>query len=114
MTYKSPIEIISKEFEMHIDDGVLKEVHKCGIAINKSELIHALSYDRDQYNKGFKDGYRTGLITGRYDHVNCKECVHWDSKYRFCVKHGLTPNGDSAFGEDGFCSLGERIIMKAP
>ena len=69
MNYKSPIEIINKSIETHIEDDVIKAVHKYGIDVDKSELIKALSYDRDQYNKGFQDGYRTGRMTAMYDQL---------------------------------------------
>ena len=40
--------------------------------------------------------------------VRCKFCEHWDKGYRFCKRHGLDYYGNSSFGENGFCSYGER------
>lgn len=40
--------------------------------------------------------------------VRCGECKHWASKHRFCRLHGLDGYGNSRFGENGFCSRGER------
>lgn len=53
--YKSPIEIIQGEMEMRFEGEVMKAVQNVGINVNKDELLKALAYDRDQYNKGYHD-----------------------------------------------------------
>lgn len=40
--------------------------------------------------------------------VRCEKCEHWDEGYRFCKIHGLDCFGNSAFSEQGFCSLVEK------
>jgi hypothetical protein len=37
---------------------VCEAVIKCGVNVNKDELIKALQYDREQYAKGYNDGIR--------------------------------------------------------
>lgn len=54
--YKSPIEMIQSQMQMQFDDNIMKAVYKTGINVNKEELLKALKYDRNQYNKGYKDG----------------------------------------------------------
>ena len=54
--YKSPIEIIQKGFTTKIEDDVCKAVWEYGISVDKEELIKALRYDREQYEKGYADG----------------------------------------------------------
>jgi hypothetical protein len=58
--YESPIEIIVNEIQNQIvadkENGIYKAISSYGINVNKDELIRALQYDRDQYNKGFEDG----------------------------------------------------------
>ena len=54
--YESPIEIITKEMSLHFDNDVYRTVQDYGIEVNKDELIKALRYDRDQYDKGYRDG----------------------------------------------------------
>ena len=65
MDYKSPIEITYGQFrleqEKRIEGEVFKAIQDYGINIDKDELIKALQYDRDQYRKGFEDGYRDGI-----------------------------------------------------
>lgn len=57
--YKSPIsiteEICSTILEQK-ENEVLKYISKMGIHVDKSELIKALRFDRNQYDKGFYDG----------------------------------------------------------
>lgn len=40
--------------------------------------------------------------------VRCKDCKHWDDKYKCCIMMGLTAVGDSYFHENSFCSCGKR------
>lgn len=53
--YISPIEIIYRNAQTQIEEDTLKTIHSYGINVDKEELIKALNYDRDQYNKGFND-----------------------------------------------------------
>ena len=57
--YESPINLIEKQMAFDIDKAIEGEVWKVtkeiGIDVNKEELIKALQYDRDQYEKGYKD-----------------------------------------------------------
>jgi hypothetical protein len=55
--YKSPIEVLSQSLKLEIEKGVYKAVENYGINVDKDELIKALQYDRNQYNKGYADGY---------------------------------------------------------
>jgi len=61
--YKSPIELvygqnhrIIEEMYEEQDKWVLKCINNVGLNVNKDELIKALQYDRQQYEKGYKDG----------------------------------------------------------
>lgn len=66
--YESPISFIesaSDHFEMEIqkatNECVLQAVAKIGVVVDKEELIKALKYDREQYEKGFREGFEAGL-----------------------------------------------------
>lgn len=54
--YESPIEIIYDDIKMHFENEILNAIQHYDIQVDKDELIRALRYDRDQYEKGFKDG----------------------------------------------------------
>ena len=56
--YKAPIELLSTQMSEHKFDTekmVIEAVFKTGVNVDKDELIRALQYDRDQYNKGYAD-----------------------------------------------------------
>lgn len=57
MNYESPIEVISKRMRTSVEDGIFNAILEQGISVDKEELIKALRYDREQYEKGFNDGY---------------------------------------------------------
>jgi hypothetical protein len=54
--YESPIEIITKQMRTQFEDNVFKAIQDYGIVVDRDELIKALQYDREQYDKGFADG----------------------------------------------------------
>lgn len=59
--YESPITRITKEIteSMMKEDGDLMFTtikREVGFEVDKDELISALQYDRNQYDKGYKDG----------------------------------------------------------
>ena len=63
--YKSPISLYElddvftdtlKEREEQTLGAVLRTVKKIGVSVDKEELIRALSYDRNQYLRGYRDG----------------------------------------------------------
>lgn len=60
MSYKSPIEIIAEEMQIEktkqLEGDIYKAIQRYGINVDKDELIKALNYDRQQYEKGFSDG----------------------------------------------------------
>ena len=55
--YKSPIEIALGGITMTMEDEICKAVQRADIKVDKRELIKALAYDREQYDKGYKQGY---------------------------------------------------------
>lgn len=62
--YKSPIEAIYSDLEHTYEDGVFKVVQSVEINVDKDELIKALRYDREQYDKGEWEMFE--LITSAY------------------------------------------------
>ena len=121
--YKSPITIIEStidSFSQAIikkkDDAIFAEIQSSfGVDVDRQELIRALKYDRDQYEKGYADGKRDAVES----FVRCKDCEHrgdygcpmyheeyierdYDGYHESeLVEHDRTR-------DDGFCDLGER------
>lgn len=58
--YNSPIEKIYSELQTQMvqedENMVMKAIRKVGVNVDKGELIKALQYDRNQYEKGYEDG----------------------------------------------------------
>lgn len=59
---ESPIEIRQTStqytaiFDKEKDSMILKAVQGVGVNVDKEELLKALEYDRQQYQKGYQDG----------------------------------------------------------
>ncbi len=58
--YKSPIEIVHTGMQVQMENGIMKAVQDVGINVDKDELLKALAYDREQYQKGYADGREAG------------------------------------------------------
>jgi hypothetical protein len=60
MSYESPITTyhtsVHAKFAEQMEGMILDHVVECGVTVDKDELVKALAYDRDQYNKGFEAG----------------------------------------------------------
>ena len=58
--YNSPIEKIYGELQTQMvqedEKMVMKAIRKVGVNVDKGELVKALQYDRNQYEKGYEDG----------------------------------------------------------
>ena len=54
--YKSPIDLIYDHLVTEQENEVFKAVVRCGVDVDKDELIKALAYDRRQYDLGYADG----------------------------------------------------------
>lgn len=63
--YKSPITLfhmddyasdLRKEINAKQEEYIMQSIVSMGIDVDKNELIKALQYDREQYEKGYKDG----------------------------------------------------------
>lgn len=75
--YKSPIELISGELRTEIKNKISKAIQDVGVFVDKEELIKALEYDRQQYEKGYEDG------KSEYNVVHCRNCVFWEKKTNY-------------------------------
>ena len=106
--YKSPIEIFTEEIQYHFDNNIVEAVQKYDIQVDKEELLKALIYDRDQYDKGYQDGYRAG----REAIVHCYDCQHCkvirDASVGAATWHCKKAYGMPDVDPEDYCSKGER------
>ena len=108
--YKSPIEILIDDIQHQIvkqqDEEIYKAVLNFVPNVDKEELIRALQYDRNQYEKGYMDG----KADAEAELVRCKDCKHRyyneDSEEYCCEVWG--DGFDTFVNQDEFCSRGER------
>lgn len=73
--YESPIVLnyadpIIEKIKTETEDYIFKGIVKCGLSIDKEELIKALQYDRDQYEKGYADGFWAGYTEAKEKYMD--------------------------------------------
>ena len=107
--YESPIKVVQGELETQLEGEILKAVHRVGVTVDRDELIRALRYDREQYQKGFDDAREDAVVVTR-----CKDCEH-------LVNATVNGNGflicdisDMETAPDDFCSHGDRREEAGP
>ena len=107
--YESPIKVIQGELETQLEGEILKAVHRVGATVDRDELIRALRYDREQYQKGFDDAREDAVVM-----TLCKDCEH-------LVNATVNGNGflicdisDMETAPDDFCSHGDRREEAGP
>jgi hypothetical protein len=63
--YVSPIQRIVKEVQARIEEHegqiLMKAVHNVGFDVDKHELMKALAYDLEQYQKGYADAMKNAV-----------------------------------------------------
>lgn len=91
--YQSPINLIVDQMRTQMEDEIFKAVQNVGVYVDKDELLKALQYDRDQYQKGYND--RDAEIV-RCE--NCKRRLTINCWCDYMARHD--PNW--------FCAAGER------
>lgn len=100
--WESPINAIYEAQQNALEGAMLSAVMRVGIDVNKEELIKALAYDRQQYEKGYADA--------KAEIVRCKDCKEYYLPFNHeqveqlwtCMRYGLLRNADD------FCSRAER------
>ena len=79
--YESPITQILGEIQTKYENDCMKVVQQCGFDVNKEELIKALSYDSNQYSKGYSDGYNkaiddfVGMALNKFTELELKDSL---------------------------------------
>ena len=104
--YKSPISIYEtavKTIMEQRENAIFAKVQDAfDVQVDKQELIRALMYDRNQYEKGYADGKADAMA----ELVRCKDCKHYntdgcDDSFGWCEML------DAGMSDNWFCFLGE-------
>lgn len=107
MPWESPIKLDYTPFWEQIVDAqenaIYKAVMKVNISVDREEMVKALKYDRQQYEKGYVDG----RAERDREIVRCKDCKYLD---HFCDEEiDLWCSAwENVTSEDGFCHYGKR------
>lgn len=106
--YESPIEVFTTKIVQDIEERtsgvIIKECARIGVNVNKEELLKALAYDRQQYERGRFDGYMSGYNAAMETIVHCRDCKWWRDSDHTCGEWG----GASPRVASDYCSQGER------
>ena len=111
--YESPIKIIESTIDSFSnaiikrkDDAIFAEIQSSfGVELDRGELIRALQYDRDQYDKGYADGKRDAMD----ELVRCKDCTMCNYEPSNDSYRCSSFNGMHRIVEPGeYCSYGVR------
>lgn len=100
--YEAPIKIIMQEMQALQENQVYQAIQNIGVDVDKEELLKALSYDRNQYEKGYR--------AAKSEIVHCKDCKYAKKNNVVlgipdysCLKTNI-----DCLDADDFCSYGER------
>ncbi len=63
LSYQSPVNILYQRFQAKVEGDIYQAIQSYGVHVDKDELIKALQYDRNQYQKGFIDGCKNNVDT---------------------------------------------------
>lgn len=91
---------IQTKVENQLENHLMEILFGLGFDVDKEELIKALQYDREQYQKGFKDG--------KESIVHCQDCT---IKKAVQHKDGIVwrcPHRTGDVKMEGFCESGAR------
>ena len=100
MMYKSPIEIVRElgsQIAQEFDAEVFRAIQKVGVEVDREELLKALHYDRDQYNKGYEDGLKEARrwipVTERLPEPETEVLILARSGKRHIITTGMYEDG---------------------
>lgn len=101
--YQSPIEILFGAMKIvekqnnEIEEYVYEYMQEIGVNVDREELLKALRYDRDQYEKGFADGQKEKQ-SHWIDTDGMYTCAHCGSEcgvmMTYCGECGCRMGGD--------------------
>lgn len=118
--YESPmtatIQNIAYQAANDLNNQIMNVLFSYDIKVDKEELIKALAYDRDQYDKGYADA--------KAEIVYCKDCDFWCEDMKagrpefgnVCAPCEVWSHREDSYVRytepDDFCSYGEKRAVE--
>jgi hypothetical protein len=75
--------IFNRKIEESLDRTILTACDSVGVTVCKEELMKALAYDRDQYQKGYQDASPKWISVEDRLPENGKDVLCWYEYYRY-------------------------------
>lgn len=90
-TYVSPITVELRQIQRKLDNFILNEIRKYDVKVDKEELVKALKYDRNQYEKGYADGKKEATREILQEVVNAWNTGNLNQRELayICTKNGI-------------------------
>ena len=89
-----------QEMQAQRENQVYQAIQNIGVDVDKEELLKALSYDRNQYEKGYR--------AAKSEIVRCKDCKHYVTNTELLGNVCNRLFTVFPMKPDDFCSYGER------
>lgn len=100
---------MTMQMNMEMENGILKAVQRYNIDVDKEELLKALKYDREQYDKGYQDG----LNADKW--IPCSERLPKDNQEVLIFADGNIEIDTYYDGEfEACCFYGNEVIAWQP
>lgn len=99
--YESPVKVwedVAREIVRQKDEYIFSQI-RAVVDVDREELLKALKYDRQQYEKGYSDG----VAARDAEIVRCEDCkygIDWDGRLG-CEWHGFYQTEPNWFCADG-------------
>ncbi len=95
--YESPVKIVTGQMRIEQENNIYRAIQEYGVDVDKDELVKALQYDRNQYEKGYVNGYNRRasevaleVIAEIENLLDENEVViHRGTYYYSSLKHGI-------------------------
>lgn len=96
--YEPPIKLIMGEMQTQFEENCMRAVQSYDFDVDKNELVKALEYDRNQYEKGYADGRHDAVEVVHGEWISLTECANagvycsvcnkkvWKEDYALCNK----------------------------
>lgn len=88
---------IVNELDRKQEEMIMTAIQRVYIDVNKEELIKAMNYDRQQYEKGYADA--------KAEIIRCRDCIHWMDIDNGRQKHFMCAQIGAG---DWYCADAER------